>query len=155
MRIQTDTTDSTATMTSTAGTAAKTTASTTDFQAIYNSKVHELWEDFAETGLTAADQALKKAGGEEALELKKEIEKRKKASQHPQTAQKETIHKYMPDGSLLTITTKNGQVVEQYRKKPHMVDVPDLASTPPKDPNDTAITPVKLKHVPKRNLLED
>ena len=73
MRIQTDTTDSTATMTSTAGTAAKTTASTTDFQAIYNSKVQELWEDFAETGLTAADQALKKAGGEEERDARKNL----------------------------------------------------------------------------------
>ena len=50
---------------------------------------------------------------------------------------------------------KNGKVVEQYRKKPHMIDVPDLANTPPKDLTGAATTKVKMKQVPKRNLLED
>ena len=112
MRIQTD---AATTKTASQGTAAKTTSTTgsTDFQAIYSSKVQELWQNFAETGLTAAEQELKKAGGEDAVRLKKEIEKRRKESQSSQTVQTETIHKYMPDGSLLTITTKNGKVVEE------------------------------------------
>ena len=154
MRIQTD---AATTKTASQGTAAKTTSTTgsTDFQAIYSSKVQELWQNFAETGLTAAEQELKKAGGEDAVRLKKEIEKRRKESQSSQTVQTETIHKYMPDGSLLTITTKNGKVVEQYRKKPHMIDVPDLANTPPKDLTGAATTKVKMKQGPKRNLLED
>ncbi len=151
MRIQTDTSLTAATITNTA---AKT-SSAADFQAIYNSKVQQLWNDFAETGLTAADQALKKAGGEEALDIKKEREKQKKDSEQVQTAATETIRKYMPDGSLLIITTKNGKTVEQYRKKPHMTEVPDLANTPPKDLTGAVTNRIKMKQIPKRNLLED
>ena len=154
MRIQTD---AATTKTVSQGTAAKTTSTTgsTDFQAIYSSKVQELWQNFAETGLTAAEQELKKAGGEDAVRLKKEIEKRRKESQSSQTVQTETIHKYMPDGSLLTITTKSGNVVLLIRKPPHMIDFPDMAHSRSKILTGAATTKVKMKQVPKRNLLED
>ncbi len=43
----------------------------------------------------------------------------------------EKVRRFMPDGSILVTTYTDGKVTEQFRKKPHMVPVPDY-SAPPK-----------------------
>ena len=43
----------------------------------------------------------------------------------------EKVRRFMPDGSILVTTYTDGKVTEQFRKKPHMVPVPDF-SAPPK-----------------------
>ena len=39
-----------------------------------------------------------------------------------------TTRKFMPDGSVLITTREDGKVVEQHRKKPHMISVRDPLS---------------------------
>jgi len=55
----------------------------------------------------------------------------------------ETVKKFLPDGSILVMTVKDGEVVEQNKKKPHMVAVPDL-SAPLTPSGNTAVT-IKAK----------
>ena len=45
----------------------------------------------------------------------------------------ETIKRFMPDGSILVTTYKDGKITEQYRKKPHMVEVPNYFAPPKED----------------------
>ena len=55
----------------------------------------------------------------------------------------ETIKKFMPDGSVLIMTVKGGEVVEQFKKKPHLVAVAD-PSAPPTPSGNVAVT-MKVK----------
>ena len=36
-----------------------------------------------------------------------------------------TTKRFMPDGTIITTTKKEGKIVEQHKKKPHLVPVPD------------------------------
>ena len=129
-------------------------SSTADFQTVYNAKVQELWDNYQKTGMTAADQELKTIGGEEALKFKRELEKKKKASQKQRPVTTEIIKKHMPDGSVLVITTKNGRVTDQYRKKPQLVWVPDPLQTSEKNPLEAA-SDIKMKQVPQHRVFDD
>lgn len=60
----------------------------------------------------------------------------------------ETVKRVLGDGSILVTTTKDGRIIEQYRKKPHLVAVPD--DTAPKD----ALPSEKYKWVPRHNPLD-
>ena len=129
---------------------------TPDFQTIYANKVKSLWQDFAESGLTPAEQALKKAGGEEALEIKRSREKKKKdATKYTEPADLETIQKHMPDGSILVLKIKNGKIMKQYRKKPKITYVPDFLHTPKEALQGAATTKLRMKKIPQHQLLED
>ena len=55
----------------------------------------------------------------------------------------------------MVITTKNGKVTEQYRKKPTMVEVPDPIQPASEDGQDPTGTRVKMKLVPHRSPLDD
>lgn len=129
-------------------------SSTTDFQSLYHNKIQELWDNYQKTNLTAADQELQTIGGDKALEYKKELEKKENASQKQGPAETETIKKFMPDGSILIITTKNGKVVEQYRKKPKTVWVPDPLQTASTASNEAASS-MKMKQVSRSHVFDD
>ncbi len=45
----------------------------------------------------------------------------------------EKVRRFMPDGSILVTTYTDGKVTEQFRKKPHMVPVPDYSAPPKED----------------------
>lgn len=64
------------------------------------------------------------------------------------TALPETVMRLMGDGSILVTTTKAGRIVEQYRKKPRLVPVPDPAA--PED----ALPSQRVKWEPKLRLLD-
>ena len=51
-------------------------AGQTDFKALFASQLMQMWQDYRETGLTASEQMLKEAGGEEALQAKRELEEK-------------------------------------------------------------------------------
>ena len=157
MRVQNDTKVQTAASSTGTGTAA--TTGTVSFKELYTSRVQELWDDYKSTGLTAADQELKANTSEDILEYKhkqiKEKRDSKKSARASTATTTETIHKYMPDGSIMVITTKNGKVTEQYRKKPTMVEVPDPIQPASEDGQDPTGTRVKMKLVPHRSPLDD
>ena len=157
MRVQNDTKVQTAASSTGTGTAA--TTGTVSFKELYTSRVQELWDDYKSTGLTAADQELKANTSEDILEYKhkqiKEKRDSKKSARASTTTTTETIHKYMPDGSIMVITTKNGKVTEQYRKKPTMVEVPDPIQPASEDGQDPTGTHVKMKLVPHRSPFDD
>ena len=46
---------------------------------------------------------------------------------------KETLKRFMPDGTILVTTTENGKVVEQFKKKPNMVPMPNPSAPKPED----------------------
>ena len=111
-----------------------------DFKALFASQLQQMWQDYRETGLTAAEQKLKEAGGEEALQAKKDLEEKGSAlfSKDENTAAEdksakkmstdtEIIRKYMPDGSFLILTYQDGKIVDQRRTKPILVEKPDLS----------------------------
>lgn len=162
MRIQNETT-----VHPTTGTSSTTDASSADnaadFKTLYAKKVQTLWSDYKASGLTPADQFIKARGGDELLQYKHEQEneqeqkkQRAKKNDVPRTiTNTETIRKYMPDGSILVITTKNGKVTEQYRQKPKMIEVPDLVQPARPEGQSPATTQVKMKLVPHRNVFED
>ena len=66
-------------------------------------------------------------------------------------AMTETLQRFLPDGTILVTTTKDGEVVEQYRKKPHLVPVPDPAV--PK-PEEGGITSEQVKWIPHYSIME-
>lgn len=45
----------------------------------------------------------------------------------------EKIRRFMPDGSILITTYEDGKLTEQFRKKPHMLVVPDYSAPPKAD----------------------
>jgi hypothetical protein len=111
-----------------------------DFKALFASQLTQMWQDYRETGLTASEQALKAAGGEEALQAKKDLEesgsslfnKDENTAEEDKAAKKmstdtEIIRKYMPDGSFLVLTYQDGKIIDQHRTKPIMVEKPDLS----------------------------
>ena len=135
------------------------TAAASDFKTLYAETVRSLWSDYQETGLTPADQLIKERGGDELLQYKHDLEKKRRQAEKGRRthtpATVETIHKYMPDGSILVITTKNGKVTEQRRNKPRMVSIPDPIQPPKAEDQTAATTQIRQKLVPRRNLLED
>lgn len=60
----------------------------------------------------------------------------------------ETIKRFMPDGSILFMKVRGGEVVEQFEKKPHFVAVADPSA--PKTVSGTAA--VKMKAMPQLDL---
>ena len=147
-RLQGTQTSSTVSSTATTNTNCET------FQTLYKQKVSELWTDFTATGLTSSDQLLKETGGESALKIKRELAKQaEKKDASSANAETETIRKFMPDGSILIITSKNGKIVSQYRKKPHLVTVPDQS---PAAINEAIAngTKVKTKQIARQNLFD-
>lgn len=60
----------------------------------------------------------------------------------------ETVKRVMGDGTILVTTTEGGRIVEQYRKKPRLVPVPNDAA--PQD----APSSDKVKWVPRQNPLD-
>lgn len=45
----------------------------------------------------------------------------------------ETIKRFLPDGSIMLTTYKDGRIVEQVKQKPHMTVVPDYTAPPKPD----------------------
>ena len=66
----------------------------------------------------------------------------------PSAEAPETVKRVMGDGTILVTTTEGNRVVEQYRKKPRLIPVPNDAA--PKN----ALPSEKIKWVPKQNPLE-
>ena len=135
------------------------------FKALFASQLQQMWQDYRETGLTAAEQKLKEAGGEEALQAKKDLEENgsalfadeKKAEDSssgkhdmPDT---EIIRKYMPDGSILILTYQDGKITDQRRTKPMLTEKEDLSRPPVIKGSGEMEYQTKL--VPKRNLFEN
>ena len=138
------------------------TGSGADFKAVFQSKITTMKEEFKQTGMTAADLALWKAGGDRALEAKAELKEQQKAAEDKSTDASSTsttasvkiqvIRKFMPDGSLLVLKTKGNEVIDQYRKKPRLTTKPDF-SRPPKPGADGMERP-QTKQVPKQDIFE-
>ena len=133
-----------------------------DFKALFASQLTQMWQDYRETGLTAGEQLLKAAGGEEALQAKKDLEESGSAlftdeKEADSTGQKsitdtEIIRKYMPDGTILVLTYQDGKVTDQHRIKPMLTEKPDY-SRPPIVKNGEEEYQTKL--VPKRGIFDN
>ena len=135
-----------------------------DFKALFASQLQQMWQDYRETGLTAAEQELKEAGGEEALEAKKELEEQGSAlftdeknaqegSGRKGLTETEIIKKYMPDGSFLILTYQDGKIIDQQRTKPILVEKPDLSR--PAVIKASGQEEYQTKLVPKKPLFGD
>ncbi len=83
---------------------------------------------------------------EEIDTLRRDAEKR--GTLRPSAETPETIRRVMGDGTILVTTTENGKIVEQYRKKPRLVPVPNAAAPP------DAPTSEKVKMESAQNLLD-
>lgn len=135
-----------------------------DFKALFAKQLSALQADYEETGLTAAEQALREAGGKAALEAKKYLQKRGsalftdkiKAGDGPGAAnhvtEAETIKRFMPDGTIMTLTFENGKLVKENRRKAEMVTKPDF-SRPARLVNGEEKPQLKL--VPRLNVFDD
>ena len=54
----------------------------------------------------------------------------------------EKVKRYLPDGSILITTYEDGKITDQFRKKPHMLEVPDYSAPPKSDGSpDTKLEP--------------
>jgi len=54
----------------------------------------------------------------------------------------EKVKRYLPDGSILITTYEDGKITDQFRKKPHMVEVPDYSAPTKADGSpDTKLEP--------------
>lgn len=136
----------------------------TDFKTLFASQLQEMWQDYRETGLTAAEQKLKEAGGEEALQAKKDLEESGSAlftdkknaqagSEKKSLTETEIIKKYMPDGSFLILTYQDGKIIDQRRTKPILVEKPDLSR--PAVLKSSGQEEYQTKLVPKKPLFGD
>lgn len=153
------------------GTAAQESTGSVDFRDLFSSQLRQMEQDFAETGLTPADQALYAAGGKAVLEAKEYLQKnnsvlvtdsdelREKAQEKSEelsgiakVPELETFRKHMPDGSIMLLTYENGKLVETEKRKPHLVAKADY-SRPAKTENGEEKPQIKL--VPRLNLLDD
>ena len=142
----------------------KTSESEKDFKAMFASQLMQMWQDYRETGLTAGEQLLKAAGGEEALQAKEDLKESGSAlfteekdaedgsGSKSTIADTEIIRKYMPDGTILILTYQDGKITDQRRVKPMLTEKPDY-SKPPIVKNGEEEYQTKL--VPKRNLFEN
>lgn len=137
-----------------------------NFKALFASQLMQMWQDYRETGLTASEQMLKEAGGEEALQAKRELEEKGSAlfnkdedtAAEGKSAKKlstdtEIIRKYMPDGSFLILTYQDGKIVDQRRTKPLLVEKPDLSR--PTVIKNNGQEEYQTKLVPKKPLFGD
>ena len=141
-------------------------AEQTDLKALFASQLMQMWQDYRETGLTASEQMLKEAGGEEALQAKRDLEQKGSAlfkkdedtAAEGKSAKKlstdtEIIRKYMPDGSFLILTYQDGKIVDQRRTKPLLVEKPDLSR--PTVIKNNGQEEYQTKLVPKKPLFGD
>ena len=78
--------------------------------------------------------------------LRRDAEER--GTLRPAAETPETIRRVMGDGTILVMTTENGKIVDQYRKKPRLVPVSNAAAPP------NAPTSEKVKMEPAQNLLD-
>ena len=78
--------------------------------------------------------------------LRRDAEER--GTLRPAAETPETIRRVMGDGTILVMTTENGKIVDQYRKKPRLVPVSNAAAPP------DAPTSEKVKMEPAQNLLD-
>ena len=78
--------------------------------------------------------------------LRRDAEER--GTLRPTAETPETIRRVMGDGTILVMTTENGKIVDQYRKKPRLVPVSNAAAPP------DAPTSEKVKMEPAQNLLD-
>lgn len=62
--------------------------------------------------------------------------------------EKITHRKFMPDGSIMITETEDGEVVNRYLKKPHMIPMPDPSGALNADGS------VKMKLVPHLDILD-
>ena len=96
-----------------------------EYAQILQQKLSTLKEDLEEM----------EARREELDELKKEREelvgKSDGESSSPEVT--ETLQHFLPDGTILVTTTKDGEVVEQFRKKPHLVPVENPSAPKPEE----------------------
>lgn len=134
-----------------------------DFKALFASQLTQMWQDYRETGLTAGEQLLKAAGGEEALQAKKDLEESGSAlftdekeaedsAGRKSITDTEIIRKYMPDGTILVLTYQDGKVTDQHRIKPMLTEKPDYSRPPViKDGEEEYQT----KLVPKRGIFDN
>lgn len=89
-------------------------------------------------------------------ELEKKRQEAEELEQLKHMPEIEIIRRIMPDGSILVTKYEDGQIASRFRKRPHMVDVPDPDTPPPRNADGNIITgQQKLKQVPKYNLFED
>ena len=65
----------------------------------------------------------------------------------------ETIKRIMPDGTIRVTKMENGQVTEQYEKKPNMMAIPD--ATVPKSIDGVEVpSSQRVKWVPHYNVFD-
>ena len=61
----------------------------------------------------------------------------------------ETIKRFMPDGSIMITTYRDGSVVQQVKQRPHLIPVPDYSAPP----TASGETPVKMEARQSLDLL--
>ena len=90
---------------------------------------------------------------EEMGELRQEL---KELREMRRPVEVEVIRRTMPDGSILVTEYPDGEIASRFRKRPHMVDVPDPSAALPRNSEGNVITgEQKMKQVPKFSVLED
>ncbi|MBR2214298.1 MAG: hypothetical protein IJ849_00910 [Selenomonadaceae bacterium] len=68
----------------------------------------------------------------------------------------EVVRRIMPDGSILVTEYRDGEMVDRYRKKPKLKEVPDENTPPPKAPDGTTLTAQQeMKQVPRLNIFDN
>ena len=75
----------------------------------------------------------------------------KSDGQHTALESTETVKRFLPDGTILVTTSKDGEIVEQYKKKPHLVPVPDESAPKPEEGSGVS---EKVKWIPHYNIME-
>ncbi len=88
------------------------------------------------------------AKAEDAMEQMEEVAERLKDAVKVGGGEVVTHKKFLPDGSIEIIETKDGKVVERHKKKPHLVPVPD--PTKPPQPDGTP----QMKLEPHQSVME-
>ena len=135
-----------------------------DFRQLFALQLSALQADYEETKLTAAEQALRDAGGDTALQAKKYLEEHgsalfkdeikaadgARAANHVKEV--ETIKRFMPDGTIMMLTFEDGKLTKKYRKRPEMVAKPDF-SRPAKIVDGEEKPQTKM--VPRLNIFDD
>ncbi len=117
-----------------------------------NSSVTETYAEILAVKIATIDDELKRL--EKVREDIEEIDTlRRDAEEHGTITSSsaeatETVRRVMGDGTILVTTTKDGKIVEQYRKKPQMVLAPD--PTAPAD----ALPSEKYRMQPRQNPLD-
>ena len=64
---------------------------------------------------------------------------------------KETLKRFLPDGTILVTTTEDGKIVEQFKKKPHLVPVADPSAPKPEEGGTAS---EQVKWVPHYSIMD-